>query len=381
MSGLRFGLSLSMQGTGGKGWRDYDLFANGENGFLLDFSRADALFQEATGITPAGVDQNVGLALDVSKWGGKTLAQVLAGQAELITNGNFDANVSGWSAQGSGGTTFSWVSGAMQIVRSGSAAGLPGQTIATVAGRFYWMTAKNNGPGAATWRVGGANAVSIASGATVTRIIAANGASTLHEFWPSTDPDTVAIDVVSVKEIPGNHASQATSGARPVLKAGGLTRYDGSDDNLLTTLVPSAAMTLAVKFVNSTAARVAIGASTTAPRNYLGISNLGGTIGGGVGDQNWDVIRSPSGDDRNNLIIGVLTASAADGVRIYRNAVQVYAGALSGTPAGSLPFRIGASNSGSGAAAFLFGDIYQALAINRALTPAEVLKLTNAWSH
>ena len=65
-------------------WRDNQLFdVPGSNGFLYDFSRADTLFQEATGQTPAGIDQNVGLALDISKWGGKTLAQVLAGQPEL----------------------------------------------------------------------------------------------------------------------------------------------------------------------------------------------------------------------------------------------------------------------------------------------------------
>jgi len=390
MSGLRFGLSLSMQGRDGKAWKPSDLFETG-SGFLYDFSRADALFQEATGITPAGVDQNVGLALDVSKWGGKTLAQVLAGQAELITNGNFDVDISGWTNVG--GSTAIWSSGVMQITADAGFVGGRYQDVTISSGARVEISARcrrlsGTSPLNLVAYVGGAfttligiRQVTEGDFITATLRVSPGGTSIRVYFQAVNGNGVFEVDNVSVKEIPGNHASQATSGARPVLKAGGLTRYDGSDDNLLTTLVPSAAMTLAVKFVNSTAARVAIGRSTTATRNYLGISNLGGTIGGGIGDQNWDNIRSPSGDDRNNLIIGVLTASAADGVRIYRNAVLVYAGALVGTPAGSLPFRIGASNSGSGAAAFLFGDIYKALAIDRALTPAEVLKLTNAWSH
>jgi len=376
---LNLGIGFGLYNKRGYRWHDYFLFANGENGFLYDFSRADALFQEATGITPAGVDQNAGLALDVSKWGGKTLAQVLAGQPELITNGNFDANVSGWSAQGSGGTTFSWVSGAMQIVRSGSTSGLPGQTIATVAGRFYWMTAKNNGPGAATWRVGGANAVSIASGATVTRIIAANGASTLHEFWPSTDPGTVAIDVVSVKEIPGNHASQATSGARPVLKAGGLTRYDASDDNLLTTCVPGVEMTLALKFNASLENRILMGSRVSSnQQSYLALS-ISKLLGAGVGNQAASVITG--GPDISGItVVGVLVYNAVT-VTLYLNGVAVYTGARSGTANTTIPIMVGALNNNGLAASFASVDIYQALAINRALTPAEVLKLTNAWSY
>jgi len=82
-SGIGFGL----YGKRGYRWHDYSLFLPGDNGFLYDFSRADTLFQEATGTTPAGVDQNVGLALDISKWGGKTLVQVLAAQPELRDGG------------------------------------------------------------------------------------------------------------------------------------------------------------------------------------------------------------------------------------------------------------------------------------------------------
>lgn len=82
-SGIGFGL----YGKRGYRWHDYSLFLTGDDGFLYDFNRADTLFQEATGTTPAGVDQNVGLTLYISKWGGKTLAQVLAVQPELRDGG------------------------------------------------------------------------------------------------------------------------------------------------------------------------------------------------------------------------------------------------------------------------------------------------------
>ena len=59
---------------------------------------------------------------------------------------------------------------------------------------------------------------------------------------------------------------------------------------------------------------------------------------------------------------------------------SVFSGAKSGVIGTASPLRTGATNDGGSPANFWNGDIYNALAINRALTPAEVLNLSNYWN-
>jgi len=373
MSGLHFGLSLSMQGRGGRRWLPSDVFLPGDNGFLYDFSRADTLFQEATGITPAGLDQNVGLALDISKWGGKTLAQVLAGQAELRAAGAGTLS-GGWTESG-GVVTAPGTSGSDNVT-------FPLLT-PTIAGRRYEVTVPNNMP---------ANGFYLDFGSGTGSQVGGLSASTQRVILTCTAPGSVIrvgrwagavsgqMGPISVKEIPTNPASQATSGARPISKAGGLTRYDGSDDNLLTTLVPSAAMTLAVKLKVPAAGpgvKLFMGATHPGEHCYLGMVNSG-ALGAGVGSQTIGTLVGGV-SCAGQTGVAVLTYDSTT-VKLYWNGAQVYSGATSGDPDGATPLRLGARNNGGTADLFADADIYKALAINRALTPAEVLKLTNAWS-
>lgn len=244
MSGLRFGLNLSMQGRGGRRWRASDLFLPGSNGFLYDFSRADTQFREAAGITPAGIDDPVGLVLDTSKWG-------------------------------------------------------------------------------------------------------------------------------------GNHASQATSGARPVRKMGGLIRYDGSDDNLLTTFNPAAATSLAFHGKIGDLTQIIVGAQNSNGRCYIS-TGASGSLAAGVGAQNfYDITAGP--DIRNVLGVGVLTCNGSV-VKLYWNGAEIYSAAQSGVTPSTTPFMVGAHNNNGTPSNFASADLYRALAIDRALTPAEITKLTNYWS-
>ena len=63
---------------------------------------------------------------------------------ELVTNGTFDTNTTGWTAQTS---TLTWSSGTMQITRSGGAGQTAYQAFTTVAGRRYVATAQVNSSG------------------------------------------------------------------------------------------------------------------------------------------------------------------------------------------------------------------------------------------
>jgi len=374
MSGLRFGLSLSMQGRGGKAWKPSDLFETG-SGFLYDFSRADALFQEAMGITPAGVDQNVGLALDVSKWGGKTLAQVLAGQPELVTNGTFDSDTAwtkgtGWSISG-GKASIDGSNGATSYLAAiASPTYVVGRTYrlsfdySLSSGRFRFNPA------------GGTTSAFVGAGSgTFSTYVVASSTSGLS--IQAIDAGTIGwVDNISVKEIPGNHASQGTSGARPVIKAGGLTRHDGSDDNLLTTLVPSAAMTLAFKGKVTSASKGIISSRTTSTDAVELAINASGNLIGNVGS----ATSAGTSDIRGVTGVGVLVFDASTS-KLYWNGSQIDSGPRSGSVNTTVPFRIGCRNTSGTGSIFADADIYKILAINRALTPAEIVKLTNAWSH
>ena len=371
---LGIGLSLSMQG---KAWRDYDLFETG-SGFLYDFSRADTLFQEATGITPAAVDQNVGLALDISKWGGKTLAQVLAGQPELVTNGTFDSDTAwtkgtGWSISGGKASIDGSNGAASYLAAIASPTYVVGRTYrlsfdySLSSGRFRFNPA------------GGTTSASVGVGSgTFSTYVTALSASGLS--IQAIDAGTIGwVDNVSVKEIPGKHASQATSGARPVLKAGGLTRYDGSDDNLLTTLVPSAAMTLAFDYVvpaTLSGVQFIMGAGAGATRLYAGFNTSGQMIGL-VGAQDSSVIKGAT-DFRGQRVRGFLIADGTT-VQLIAGSATEYSAAQNGSNVSVYPMRVGAGNNVGSATGFSNGDLFRALAINRALTPAEVLKLSNYW--
>ena len=387
MSGLRFGLSLSMQGRGGKAWKPSDLFETG-SGFLYDFSRADTLFQEATGITPAAVDQNVGLALDISKWGGKTLAQVLAGQPELVVNGNFDVDISGWTNVG--GSTAIWSSGVMQITADAGFVGGRYQDVTISSGARVEISARcrrlsGTSPLNLVAYVGGAfttligiRQVTEGDFITATLRVSPGGTSIRVYFQAVNGNGVFEVDNVSVKEIPGNHASQATSGARPVLKAGGLTRYDGSDDNLLTTFKFDAGGkgSLALKFNKAVgnSSQILIGARNASTDDVILVLEADGRILANVGTG----ANLTGGSNRaGQTAIAVLTWDGTT-VNLYSDEGLLASQSQSGSVTIANAVALAAS---SVASLFASVDIYQALAINRALTPAEVLKLTNAWSH
>lgn len=383
---LGIGLSLSMQGRGGKAWRDYDLFETG-SGFLYDFSRADTLFQEATGITPAGVDQNVGLALDISKWGGKTLAQVLAAQAELVVNGGFDNGTTGWSTNDVG-ATIAVVAGELQLTADAGAKGAIQQIVipanTTVRLRVGKVRLGTSASGllridtiAGSWAImPGSNPITLTGSNQAWETICRTGAAgiTINIYLRAGAAGTCYLDDVSVKEIPGNHASQATSGARPVRKAG-LTRYDGSDDGLVMTVNPSAATTFLVE-----------GKLPSSNSRYFGGVNGAGTSRLYLGT-NSDVLAALVGSGTALLGTAALSESGVFGVMndgttasLIQNGAIVASQAQAGAPTTAFPIALGFVNNSGTPAGWGNSDIYKALAINRALTPAEIVKLTNYWN-
>ncbi|RWO22825.1 hypothetical protein [Mesorhizobium sp.] len=169
-------------------------------------------------------------------------------------------------------------------------------------------------------------------------------------------------------------ATQATADSRPAWKTPNFIRLDGVADNLLTTHVPAASGSLAIKANVTSASKGLICSRTVATTAAELLTNASGFIGGSVGAATSTAINGGV-DVRGLLGVYVLTWDAVNSL-LYRNGVLVNTTARSGAVNTTIPFRIGARNDNGTPALFADADIYYAIAINRVLTPTEILKLT-----
>ena len=200
------------------------LFAASEVGVWYDPSDLTTLYQDSAGTTPVtAVEQPVGLMLDKSK--GLVLG------AELVTNGDFSSGTTGWTVPEADATLS--VSGGIATLAQGSVDNFcrAYQAITCEVGKCYAVsvevtavsstisprvhTVSAGTPSTPTWTAG-----SIASPQVVSGVFVAS-ATTMYFIMmlPSADGASASFDNVSVKELPGNHASQSTSASRPVLSA------------------------------------------------------------------------------------------------------------------------------------------------------------------
>ena len=219
------------------------LFASGEDGAYFDAATIATLLQDAAGTTPVtAVGQPIGLLLDQSQ-GTVDLTGNLG--PELVTNGGFDTDT-GWTFNASA------LAGGVEITG--------GQLVYTSPHTDYANVNQLNKCVVGKRYKGVFEVVSRAEVTTVVTIQVGranyyNGQLQnldvgFHEFIvTATHTDgfsisvrtngEIVIDNVSVREVPGNHASQATSTARPVLAELSGARYinfDGVDDDFDVTL-------------------------------------------------------------------------------------------------------------------------------------------------
>lgn len=209
-------------------WR---LFRNGQQGAIYiprpQLLGQQVLFQDNAGTTPVTADGDpVGLMLDLRKG--------LVRGPELITNGTFDTDTD-WTL----GTDAVIANGYLE--QPGGAGGFNYQTVTTVAGKWYlvtfdvqkgsffggvWDTAPTTTilAGGVTFEAGEGSLIFQAVDSDSTFGVTANGTGDAR------------VDNVSVRKLPGNHASQATSASRPTYRTDGLRHwleFDGVDDILL----------------------------------------------------------------------------------------------------------------------------------------------------
>lgn len=181
-----------------------DLFASGAPGVWYDPSDMSTLFQDSAGTTPVtAVEQPVGLMLDKSK--GLVLG------SELIPSYDFTT----WTTAG----TVSSVT-ATAFTSTGGAGVFKALSLTT--GNFYRVriTGSTTVIGGVTVRNTG-DAIGSYTITTSTFDVTMNigWGSQANIYIKNEATGTTTITSISVKELPGNHAFQATSASRPVLSA------------------------------------------------------------------------------------------------------------------------------------------------------------------
>ena len=189
-------------------WSPTLLFAAGEQGAWYDPSDFSTMFQDSVGTTPVtAVEQPVGLLLDKSK--GLALGS------------------DGISGSYTGTATGVWAITATTVTRSGIAGSaivnLPG-IAALDANKTYLVSFTVAGltGDSISFKLpsAGSNNGQISANGTYTYRVKAGGTTSEIQFiaWAGTT-GTVTITNISVRELPGNHASQSTAASRPVLSA------------------------------------------------------------------------------------------------------------------------------------------------------------------
>ena len=296
MLNLSLGLSLGSLATtrgGSAASRLLNLIKNDTGTALIwDYAKTDRRFAEPIGgANPVASGDVVGLDLDSSKWGGKTLAQVIADQPELTLNGGLDG-AANWSARGessiSGGiarvkTTDGSYSAIEQVrplaFKPMTLYAVQFDLLEVIAGQValdLYGTSTVLVPGGV-----GRKTVLVRTPAFPGDVIPSPALFSIKRFQNSV-PAEFTIDNISIKEIPGNHARQGTGSSKPKWQAGPkpFLLFDGVDDQLDTELIPNAAGTMAIAF-RSTAPKstsqfaLAGGETTGDKRARIGIDNTG----------------------------------------------------------------------------------------------------------
>jgi len=189
------------------------LFYAGEKGVLLDPSTAGTLYQTTAMTTPSLPGDPVGVALDQSKWGGVSLnaagattadklAPVLG--AELATN-NSDSQTIKPSTVVETSTGASVVAGNRYAISF---------TVSTDTTNDYELRFRSAG-GASDWTSSVYRSVDVPGQFLFSHVFGSSGLVNLRHFSGPAGSGAITLNNISVRLLPGNHATQATAAKRP----------------------------------------------------------------------------------------------------------------------------------------------------------------------
>jgi hypothetical protein len=192
------------------------LFTNNEPGAWYDPSDLSTLFQDRAGSTPVTAPgQSVGMRLDKS--------QGLEYGPELVVNGTFDSDTTGWAPSAA---ALSVVSGQLAVSPNDALTRFASQSIATVTGKTYEISFNYNQSTAAnvvyyvgtTQGSGNIISTTVLSGTgSIKRFFVANSSSSVLHFGASSSGGLqVLFDNISVRELPGHHLTAINDASRGV---------------------------------------------------------------------------------------------------------------------------------------------------------------------
>jgi hypothetical protein len=198
------------------------LLSAGETVAFYDPNDLTSVYTARTGGANAVADGPVGLMLDKAQMGGLTAAEYLAAldTPELVTNGTFDTDTSGWTLAAGGLASVS--SGILTLTNDTNRTRLS-QFVTTQAGKRYKFTITgvdlgNSPAGSARMQWGAAQFLLAAGENTI--LVSASGVSTEVVVFQLTTSSGLffSLDNITVQEIPGYHATAPSDAARPILR-------------------------------------------------------------------------------------------------------------------------------------------------------------------
>lgn len=198
-------LVSAISGVFGNGWNPISLFTSGQQGYAYDLNDLPTVFLDSAGTTAATVNGSVGLVLDKSKG--------LALGAELLSSGAIGVTGTATAA------TYNTSTGAGTVTRVDGS----NQSFVTFTGltstAFYQVTIQNTGSNILSFRQGTFASTILGDinvGQTKTFISLATTSQLTVTMSPVAGSGSFVIS--TFKALAGNHAYQATSGSRPILR-------------------------------------------------------------------------------------------------------------------------------------------------------------------
>lgn len=372
----KISLALRQWGAGG-GFSPLSLFSSGEQGAWYDPSDLSTMFQDAEGTTPVtAVGQPVGLILDKSK--GLVLGP------ELVTNGSFDVGT-GWTLSNA------TISGGKLVCNSSGSEFMATQPVAFSYPKSYELDVVVSdlvsGNCTIVFGVGvNVSAPAIVSNGTYKFIIASGSGNSELRIVSSGSGFVGNIDFISIKELPGNHASQATAAKRPLLQNDGVNNYlafDGVDDSLATANID---------FTSTDKMSVFSGIVTSDNVGFDGFLQFGSVASGGVwsyfngstlevkaqGSSGVSAINSVYSPSTNSVMSALINLGGATGADCLTTRKNSSFFASSSVVAGAVNFQNGVLQIANATGIFLTGRIYSLIVLGRLATTQETTD-TEQW--
>lgn len=246
------------------------LFANNEQGFAYDPNDLSTMYQDAAGTIPVTASgQPVGLVLDKSK--GLSLG------ANIILNGDFSSGLNDWTVLNTAPATIEVITDGVAVLSAvgvGAIARLR-KTMNLVVGAWHKVELLIDGNASNVTIlqfgsiVGGSDLLSQNLKVGLNTIYFYAPISTVYfQLYKGINNGVAYLDNVSVKEIKGNHASQATSSMRPLLVANPQRLdFDTADDKLITNLPAQLTGCTVVRSVPNVGTQILINQTIPTPYN------------------------------------------------------------------------------------------------------------------